>query len=99
DVNLQVWVNNDMGQLYQDLGDYRQAMAYSQQVLTALQGEQRSQAFSGTVILRSIVARVNMVVCLSGLGRFADAVAQSDEALQVAEAGARTDDRLAVYSV
>ena len=39
-----------------------------------------------------------MVVCLSELGRFADAVAQSDEALQVAEAGARTDDRLAVYT-
>jgi tetratricopeptide (TPR) repeat protein len=98
DVDLQVWVNYDMSRIYKDLGDYRQAMAYSQQVLTALQGEQRSQSFSGVVILRSIVARVNMVVCLSDLGRFADAVAQSDEALQVAEAGARTDDRLGVYS-
>ncbi len=38
DIDLQMWVNNDMGQIYQDLGDYRQAMAYLQQVLTALQG-------------------------------------------------------------
>jgi tetratricopeptide (TPR) repeat protein len=97
DVDLQVWANNDMGYVYADLGDYRQAMAYLQQVLTALPGEQRSQVFSGTVILRSIVARVRMVLCLRELGRFADGVAYGDEALQVAEAGARLDDRLAVY--
>src|SRR5262249_14367962 len=89
DVDLQVWVNNDMGQIYTALGDYRQAMEYLQQVLTALPGEQRSQ--------RSIVARVRMVLCLRELGRFADGVAYGDEALQVAEAGARLDDRLAVY--
>jgi tetratricopeptide (TPR) repeat protein len=98
DVDLQVWVNHDMGQIYTDLGDYRQAIEYLQQVLTALPGEQRSQAFSGGVILRSIVARVYMVQCLRELGRFADAVAYGDEALQVAEAGARPDDRLAAYS-
>jgi tetratricopeptide (TPR) repeat protein len=99
DVDLQVWVNNDMGQIYTNLGDYRQAMEYLQQVLTALPGEQRSQSFSGIVILRSIVARVHMMQCLRELGRFADGVAYGDEALQVAEAGGRPDDRLAVYSV
>jgi|RhiMetdeSRZDD1v2_1073273.scaffolds.fasta_scaffold51791_2 class 3 adenylate cyclase/tetratricopeptide (TPR) repeat protein len=97
DVDLQVWVNGDMGEIYASLGDYRQAIAYLQQVLTALPGEQRSQSFSGIVLLRSITARVHMVQCLRELGRFADGMAQSDEALQVAEAGARTDDRLAVY--
>jgi tetratricopeptide (TPR) repeat protein len=87
-----------MGQIYTALGDYRQAITYLQQVLTALQGEQRSQSFSGIVLLRSITARVYMVQCLRELGRFADGMAHSDEALQVAEAGARTDDRLAAYS-
>jgi len=39
DVDLQVWINSDMGEIYKDLGDYRQATTYLQQVLTALQGE------------------------------------------------------------
>jgi tetratricopeptide (TPR) repeat protein len=97
DGDLQALVNQDMGQLYWELGDYRQAIAYLQQTLTAIQGVPPDQSFGG-IVLPSVQARVLMVVCLSELGTFADGVAYGDEALQIAEVVGRPFERLAVYS-
>jgi tetratricopeptide (TPR) repeat protein len=95
DVDLQVGVTHQMGQLYRELGDYRQAMECFQQTLTAFQGERRSQSFGS--LLPSVQARVQMVYCLSELGGFADGVAYGDEAHQIAEVVNHPFERLHVY--
>ena len=92
-----MWANHATGTIYFDLGDYRQAMAYLQQILTAVQGEQRHQ-FSGSVFPLALQARAWMTQCLRELGEFADGMAYGTEALQVAEAGGRPSERLSVYS-
>jgi tetratricopeptide (TPR) repeat protein len=97
DVDTQMQVNHAMGMIAFDLGDYRQAMASLQQILTAVQGEQGGQS-SGSVVFPAFQARVWMSRCLSELGEFADALAYGTEAIQIAEAGGRPIERLAVYS-
>src|SRR5262249_45760030 len=92
DGELQREVNLQMGYLSCNLGDYRQAMAYLQQALTALQGEQRSQVFG--LSYPAIYTRTWMVMCLSELGAFADGVTYGNEALQIAEAVDYPYDRL-----
>jgi tetratricopeptide (TPR) repeat protein len=93
-----------MGFIYHNLGAYRQAMEYLQQVLTTLQEEPRSQPFGLAPHLlahgrgnRPIVTRAWMVRCLSELGVFADGVAYGTEALQLAEAVDRPHEYLQVY--
>ena len=87
-----------MGWIYVELCDYRQAMEYLQQNLTAFQGERRFQSF-GSVVLPAVQVRVLMVRCLSELGEFAAGVAYGDDALQIVEAVGRRYDRLRVYSL
>ena len=93
----QVLVNQEMGIIYFELGEYRQAMECLQQNLTALQGERHHQ-FLGSTGAPSVQTRTWMVRCLIDLGEFADGVAYCDEALQIAEAVDRPFERLAVYS-
>jgi tetratricopeptide (TPR) repeat protein len=97
DVDLQTSVNNVMGPICVDLGDYRQAMACNQQMLTALAGKPYDPFFHGVAQL-SILARVYLVQCLSQLGEFTAGVAYGDEALQIAEAGQRPYERVSVDS-
>jgi tetratricopeptide (TPR) repeat protein len=92
DVQLQLQVNFHMGYLYQNLGEYRQALAYMQQTLTAFQG-----ARSFGLADRAVIARTWMVLSLSELGAFADGVAYGNEALQIAEALERPYDYMNVY--
>ena len=92
DTGLQRWANLEMGWLYVELGDYRQAIPYLQQLLTGLQEEQRDQSFR-----IAVHARLLMIRCLSELGGFAEGVAYGDEALPLAEAGDRLYERLTVY--
>ena len=96
DVGLQLEGTLAMGWINYNLGEYRQALAYLQQALTALQGEARSQSFGlrrhllgGGSGNRPLITRSWMVLCLSELGVFADGVAYGTEALQLAEAVAR----------
>jgi len=91
-----MWVNYDMSQIYFDLGGYRQAMECLQQMLMTLQGMPPDQSFYGFVF-PSVQARTWMVSCLRELGEFADGVAYGDEARQMAEAGERPYERVAVY--
>ena len=48
DFDLQVLVNQEMGIIYFELGEYRQAMECLQQNLTALQGERHHQSLGST---------------------------------------------------
>ena len=84
-------------QIYVDLGDYRQALACCQQMLTALAGSPYDP-FVRAVAQPSILARVYMVMCLSQVGEFAAGVAYGDEARQIAEAGERPYERVSVDS-
>jgi tetratricopeptide (TPR) repeat protein len=95
DVELQLEVNRETGVLYYNLGDYRQAMEYVQQTLTAFQGEPRSHSFG--LAHDSVINHTWMALCLSELGAFADGVAYGNEALQIAEALDRPYERLAAY--
>ena len=97
DFDSQMWANDTMGMVYFDLGDYRQAMEYLQQILTAVRGEPCDQSSRGVVPL-AFHARLWMTRCLSELGEFADGMAYGTEALQTAEADGRPSNRLIVYS-
>jgi len=97
DLPFGVRLHEDMGQIYYDLGDYRQAMACFQQTLTALQGKPPDDPFFGVLPLPSVNSRAWMVLYLKELGAFADGVAYGAEALQVAEAVDRPYERLTVY--
>ena len=92
DTGLQRWANLEMGWLYVELGDYRQAIPYLQQLLTGPQEEQRDQSFR-----IAVHARLLMIRCLSELGGFAEGIAYGDEALPLVEASARLYERLIVY--
>ena len=97
DVDLQTRVNHHMSTIYVELGDYRQAMACCQQMLTALAGS-AYDPFVRAVAQLSILARVYLVMCLSQVGEFAAGVAYGDEARQIAEAGERPYERVSVDS-
>ena len=92
DTGLQRWANLEMGWLYVELGDYRQAILYLRQLLTGLQKEQRDQSFR-----IAVHARLLMIRCLSELGGFAEGIAYGDEAVPLVEASARLYERLIVY--
>jgi predicted ATPase len=97
DFDLQVLVNQEMGTIYFEMGEYRQAMECLQQNLTALQGERRHQFF-GAIAVPSVLVRTWLVRCLIELGEFAGGVTYCAEALQIAEEVDRPFERLAVYS-
>ena len=92
DTDLQRWANLEMGWLYVELGDYRQAVPYLQQLLTGLQEEQLGQSFR-----IAVHARLLMIRCLSELGEFVEGIAYGDEVLSLVEASARLYERLIVY--
>ena len=83
--DLQVLVNQEMGIIYFELGEYRQAMECLQQNLTTLQGERHHQPL-GSTGAPSVMARTWIVQCFIDLGEFADGVTYCNEALQIAEA-------------
>jgi predicted ATPase/class 3 adenylate cyclase len=95
--DLQVLVNQEMGIIYFELGEYRQAMECLQQNLTALQGERHHQSLSSTGA-PAVLTRTWIVRCFIDLGKFTDGVTYCNEALQIAEAVDRPHERLAVYS-
>jgi class 3 adenylate cyclase/tetratricopeptide (TPR) repeat protein len=97
DIGLRIGVNYHMGQIYCDLGDYRQARECLQQYLVALQGVSPDQSFD-SVVSPAVQARGHMMRCLSELGEFADGVAYSNEALQIAEAVDRPYEHLSAYT-
>jgi tetratricopeptide (TPR) repeat protein len=96
DVELQLSVDEVIGQVYYDLGNYRQGIEYFQQMLTVSQRIPSDQA-PRRIVHPAIQARVWMLQCHRELGTFADGMACGKEAHQIAEAVGRPYDRLAVY--
>jgi predicted ATPase/class 3 adenylate cyclase len=95
--DLLVLVNQEIGIIYFQLGEYRQSTECLQQNLTALQGERRHQSL-GSTAAPSVLARTWLVRCLIELGEFTDGVTYCHDALQIAEAIDRPHERMAVYS-
>ncbi len=94
DMHLQRMAHLEMGMIYTDLGDYRQALSQLQQVLTILHNAPRSTQSFEPIDRGPVQARVYLVWCLSELGAFADGVRYGEEALQIAEGVDRPYERL-----
>jgi class 3 adenylate cyclase/tetratricopeptide (TPR) repeat protein len=97
DVNRQIRVNCAMSQTTFDLGDYRQTIACLQAMLPTLAGMPSHPTYLAGA-RPSFQAHVYLVQCCSQLGEFAAVVAYGDAARQIAEAGERPYEHVAVYS-
>ena len=80
-----------MGWLYVELGDYREALPYLQQLRTGLPEEPLEQSFR-----IAVHARLLLIRCLSELGGFAEGIAYGAEVLPLVEASERLYERLIV---
>src|SRR5262249_7730824 len=85
DTTLQVVTNHRLGMSYQNLGDYRRAMAYLQRNVEALQGDRLGER-AGLVAPISVLCRTRFVECLAELGDFAGGSQISQEGFRVVEA-------------
>ena len=83
DSALQTMADARLGVLYRMHTDYQQGIAILRQVLELLQGVQPHERFGG-VIPPAIFARFHLGECLAEIGAFAEALAQAEEALQIA---------------
>jgi class 3 adenylate cyclase/tetratricopeptide (TPR) repeat protein len=98
DMGFQIASSQRLGQLYYDLGDYHQAMAYFRNNVAALQGALLYERFDvGTFnALPALTARLYLVLCLAEVGEFAEGIAYGDEALRLVEGIDRRYDRMVV---
>ncbi len=84
DVEGQVMANRMLGRLYVNFGDYRQALEVLQQAIDMIEDHrinETSEPGLPSVSSRTLVAR-----CHAELGTFAEGLAVSEEAIQLAEA-------------
>jgi predicted ATPase/class 3 adenylate cyclase len=84
DFALQVDANQFLGVLYTSLGDFRRALEYLEANVASLGPERRRGRFGD---FYAVHGRTWRVWCLAELGRFDDASASAQEALQIAEEG------------
>jgi tetratricopeptide (TPR) repeat protein len=98
DMGFQIASSQRLGQVYYDLGDYHQAMAYFRSNVAALQGALLYERFDvGTFnALPALNARSLLVLCLAEVGGFAEGIAYGDEALRLVEGIDRRYDRVVV---
>jgi class 3 adenylate cyclase/tetratricopeptide (TPR) repeat protein len=98
DVGFQIASSQRLGQIYYDLGDYPQAMAYFRSNVASLQGALLYERFDvGTFnALPTLTALTYLVLCLAEVGGFAEGIAYGDEALRLAEGVDRRYDRVVV---
>jgi tetratricopeptide (TPR) repeat protein len=83
DITLQIMADARLGVLYRMRTDYQQGIASLRQALALLQGVNPRERFGG-VIPPAIFARFHLGECLAEVGAFAEALAQAEEALQIA---------------
>src|SRR5262249_43900441 len=74
-----------LGLAYVAQGDYRRAVDYAQQTVTALEGTPRGERF-GELYLPTVSSRRTLAECHAEIGTFAEGRAVGDEGLQIAEA-------------
>jgi len=96
DVGLTVTAQHYLGMVYRGLGDYRQAIEFSQKNVTCLHGELlqervRLQAPS------PVSFRYSLVDCLAECGAFTEGIAPAEEGVRIAEAADYPYSRVQVY--
>jgi tetratricopeptide (TPR) repeat protein len=98
DMGLQIVSSQRLGQIYYDLGDYHQAMAYFRSNVASLQGALLYERFDvGTFNgLPALAARSLLVLCLAEVGGFTEGIAYGDEALRLVEGVDSRYDRVVV---
>ena len=84
DVALQTLGTYVLGLTGQTAGNYRQSAEAFRQVSETLRGDRRHEVVLPGAGLGSINAQTRLVWCLAELGEFAEAMARSEEALQIA---------------
>ena len=84
DFGLQVAPTLYMGQVYHDLGDYRQAIAFLKRNVETLTGGLLCEHF-GIAGFPSVFSRTWMAWSLAELGEFAEGIALGEEAVRLAE--------------
>ena len=84
DVSLQTSVNLTLGWSAQISGDYRPSAKMLSWAAEVLQDDRRDELSTGTGQLGSVASRAWLAWSLAELGEFAEAMAQSKEALRIA---------------
>jgi tetratricopeptide (TPR) repeat protein len=84
DFPLQVTTNWFLGQVYQGLGDYRQAIDVLRQNVVSIQGELLRERF-GQINSVAGGSRNRLVFCLAEVGAFAEGSARGAEAIRIVE--------------
>jgi class 3 adenylate cyclase/tetratricopeptide (TPR) repeat protein len=77
--------NQELGYVYRDQGDYRQAIDCFRQTVAALDAARHRERF-GQLFLPAVVSRAYLTVCHAELGTFPVGRALGDEGLRIAEA-------------
>jgi class 3 adenylate cyclase/tetratricopeptide (TPR) repeat protein len=94
DFALQVDANQFLGVLYTSLGDYRRALEHLETNAGSLVGERRRGRFGEFYAVHGQTWRV---WCLAELGRFNEAAAGADQAMQIAEESHHPHNLVAAY--
>ena len=81
----QIVAQTALGIVYNDVGDFRQALDFFQRVRALLTGEQRYAHF-GSVAPPAVTSRGRPATCLAELGDFAEGRGLGEEAVRLAEA-------------
>src|SRR3989449_1411873 len=85
DLDAQVTSDAMLGRAYYALGQYPQVIAVATQAFTALPGKLAYDHFGRTSMLQSVGGRVWVAMSLAERGRFPEATALAEEAIQIAE--------------
>jgi DNA-binding winged helix-turn-helix (wHTH) protein/tetratricopeptide (TPR) repeat protein len=83
-VDLQAVAQCNLAVVYDDMGDYRQALDFSRQAMALLTGELLYERL-GQALLPALVSRGQGALSLAELGSFADARSLVEDALRLAE--------------
>jgi class 3 adenylate cyclase/tetratricopeptide (TPR) repeat protein len=82
---LAVATNCVVGMIYQNLGQYRRSMGFSNDTIETLRGEMARERH-GMPVFPAVYARHVGVLALAPLGQFDDAIALADEGFRICEA-------------
>jgi DNA-binding winged helix-turn-helix (wHTH) protein/tetratricopeptide (TPR) repeat protein len=96
DFGPQVTTNCYLGQVYCNLGEYRQAMDVLRENLTALKGSQRYERF-GLSGLLSVISRYALARCLAEVGAFTEGIVHAEEGVHIAETVDQPYSRIIAY--
>jgi class 3 adenylate cyclase/tetratricopeptide (TPR) repeat protein len=82
--DVQVIAQTNLGIVYNDVGDFRQALDFFQRVRALLTGE-LCYAHFGHIAPPAVTSRMRLAVCLAELGDFAEGRSVGEEAVRLAE--------------